>query len=176
MGNFNPEIISDMRTRLFFGIIYSDPESLDRAVNWIRENCGIAHETPVIPFDYTDYYKEEMGWPLWRLWIATKRIILENELVEWKLKSIEKERELAVEGKRRVNLDPGGISKPRVVLVTTKNYSHRIYMGKGIFAEITLLFKKGGYHPLPWTYPDYASEFFIKFASHVRRLKDDKIY
>ncbi|RKZ20884.1 hypothetical protein DRQ23_08290, partial [bacterium] len=61
-----------MNTRLFFGIIYSDPESLDRAVNWIRENCGISYETPVIPFNYTDYYKEEMGWPLWRLWIATE--------------------------------------------------------------------------------------------------------
>ncbi|HPP13008.1 MAG TPA: DUF4416 family protein, partial [bacterium] len=68
----------------------------------------------------------------------------------------------------QVNLDPGYLDLARVVLFTTKDFSHRIYMSQGIYAEITLLFHQGKFQPLPWTYPDYQTEQYLKFFSWVR--------
>ena len=68
-----------------------------------------------------------------------------------------------------VNIDPGYLLHERFVLATGKNYSHRIYIGKGIYADLTLMYTKGKFEPLPWTYPDYASENIIDFLEKVRK-------
>jgi len=125
-------------------------------------------ESEEIPFDFTDYYDEELGSELKRKWVSIDKKIPENELVPLKHTSIEWERELAINNKRTINCDPGGISRSRVVLVTTKNYSHRIYLGNGIYGEVTLLYKNKHFQPLEWTYPDYRSNTFIKFALKCR--------
>ena len=72
------------------------------------------------------------------------------------------------DGKRQVNIDPGYISLERLVLATGKNYTHRIYLSKGIFADLTLIFHKGSFSPLQWTYEDYASPEIIAFFNDVR--------
>ena len=69
---------------------------------------------------------------------------------------------------RRINLDPGYISPAKLVLASTKNYSHRIYLAKGIYAEVTLYFEKGTFHSFPWTYPDYKSKEYLEIFNKIR--------
>ena len=76
---------------------------------------------------------------------------------------------LAVANRRNVNIDPGYLLLSRFVLATGKDFSHRIYIGRGIYAEVTLMFKKGEFHTLAWTYPDYASAEMTDFLLSVRR-------
>jgi hypothetical protein len=45
-----------------------------------------------------------------------------------------------------------------LVLATGKNCAHRIYLDRGIYADLTLVFHQKAYRPLPWTYPDYGDE------------------
>jgi len=72
------------------------------------------------------------------------------------------------EDQRRVNLDPGYITLSKLVLATSKDYSHRVYLGAGIYAETTLRFEGGRWAPWPWTYPDYADCRYHKFFEQVR--------
>jgi len=77
--------------------------------------------------------------------------------------------ELSRVGKRRVNLDPGLLSAERLVLATGKNYTHRIYLRDGIYADLTLLYEKGAYRTLPWTYPDYQDPSLLHFLGALRQ-------
>ena len=80
---------------------------------------------------------------------------------------------LNAQGGRQVNIDPGIISMSNVILATTKNYSHRIYLGKGIYAEVTLLFTAKSFTVLDWTYPDYRESSTIDFFNQARTLLKD---
>jgi hypothetical protein len=57
----------------------------------------------------------------------------------------------------------------RFVLATGKNYSHRIYIGKGIYADLTLIFESSAFRKLPWTYPDYSDKVMLDYLQQVRR-------
>jgi len=76
----------------------------------------------------------------------------------------------AKEGKRTVNIDSGYIALEHVILATTKGYAHRVYLGKGIHADLTLMFNSGSYRALEWTYPDYAEEQTIALFNRWRDL------
>ena len=69
---------------------------------------------------------------------------------------------------RPLNLDPGYITLAKLVLASTKDHSHRIYLGQGIYAEITLDLSRGGWQPSEWTYPDYRRADFHQFFVHCR--------
>jgi len=155
-------------TKIFFGLIYRDNEYYYKIIDKLKNLAPIDIESEEIPFDFTDYYKKEFGSNLMRKWVSIDKKIPENELVYLKQTSIGWEEDLSFDQKRKVNCDPGGISLSRVILVTTKNYSHRIYMGNGIYSEITLIFKNKIFTPLEWTYPDYRNKTFINFALKCR--------
>ncbi len=108
-------------------------------------------------FDFTDYYAAEMGPDLKRRLMAFKRLVDPGRLAAIKLATNGIEDRMAVDGRRRVNLDPGILSRERFVLATGKNFSHRIYLAEGIWADLTLTFRHGRFETLPWTYPDYAA-------------------
>jgi hypothetical protein len=74
-----------------------------------------------------------------------------------------------------VNLDPGYVSLSKLVLATTKDYSHRIYVGSGMYAESALHFENGQWTAWPWTYPDYAGPRYHAFFGHVRELYKAKL-
>jgi len=113
---------------------------------------------PSLAWDYSDYYRDEMGSPLRRSFIFFRQAIDAGRLADIKLITNDIECRLSTSGKRNINLDPGYLTLAKVVLASTKNYSHRIYIGKGIYAEITLIFREGEYRPHLFTYADYASE------------------
>jgi hypothetical protein len=111
-----------------------------------------------------------MGSPLHRRFLSAERPVSRDALPAIKIAMESIEAEFSEGGKRTVNLDPGLLSPENFILATGKNYSHRVYLGMGVFADLTLVFRNGGYQPLPWTYPDYASEEIRSLLRELRRV------
>ena len=168
------------RVKIFCGIIGREeciPDALDLLTNAFGEvDC----ETDVRDFDSTDYYTREMGGGLKRKWVAFGPLRERAYLAQAKHLSVELELKLAVDGRRTVNIDPGYVDDAQVVLATTKDFAHRLYIGMGYYAEPTLIFVKGegGYRPLEWTYPDYKTVRALRFfrdvrCEYLRQVKQD---
>jgi hypothetical protein len=130
----------------------------------------IDYESELLPFDHTSYYEQEFGPGLVRRIVAFTDLIAPQRLAEIKRTTNELEMNWAVGEQRRVNLDPGYISLSKMVLATTKNYSHRIYLGQGIYAEVTLHYRHSAFHPWEWTYPDYASPRYLEICGRIRDI------
>ncbi|MFH0824730.1 MAG: DUF4416 family protein [Pseudomonadota bacterium] len=129
---------------------------------------SLQEEIGPMPFDFTSYYEQEMGPGIKRwLWFFPEGVD-RGELAGIKLLTNEVEQSYTKMGRRRFNLDPGLLSLENFILATGKNRAHRIYIGKGIFADLTLVFRKGTYHSLEWTYPDYASAEMIGVLNRLR--------
>jgi len=124
--------------------------------------------SPWLPFNFTMYYDKEMGAPLFRKILVFKTLIDQDTLAEIKIFTNDLELEYSKNSKRMVNLDPGYMLQERFVLATGKNYSHRIYIGKYIYADLTLIYTKDEFQTLPWTYPDYAEKNMLTFLGKVR--------
>jgi len=125
---------------------------------------------PAMAFDRTAYYNDELGTPLARRLVAFARLASQEALGPAKRRTNALEDRLArPDGRRRVNLDPGLLTQERFVLATGKNYTHRIYLGDGIFGDLTLVFQAGSWQTLPWTFPDYAAPGMTAFLTDIRR-------
>lgn len=124
----------------------------------------------ILNFDYTGYYYKEMGRPLKRAFISFQELTGEDKLADIKLYTNRLEKHFSVKGKRSINIDPGMLNLAKLILATTKDYSHRIYLNKGIFAEVTLCYRSGSFRPWPWTYPDYRSEQCIAIFNSIRNI------
>jgi hypothetical protein len=147
-----------------------DRACLEKLFPWLVEICGpVDMVSRWLDFDYTDYYYKEMGSPLFRKVFAFKNLIGQDTLARIKEKTNELENRFEISGRRIINIDPGYLVSSRFILATGKEYSHRIYIGRKIYADLTLMYsKKQGFKTLEWTYPDYASETMISFLSKVR--------
>jgi hypothetical protein len=162
--------------KLFIGTLVSHTKLISEVEQRLTEAYGpIDHRSAVIPFDFTDYYEPEMGDIIDRVLFSFERLIEADRLPEIKRQTNRIEAELVTlyaVVKRPVNLDPGYIEQAKVILASTKNFYHRIYLGNGIFGEVTLHFKNNTFQFFPWTYPDYQSmdyqEFFLKMR-HIYR-------
>jgi Domain of unknown function (DUF4416) len=155
--------------KLLFSLFSSDKPLIDVLIDRL---AGIFGQTdrisPWLLFDRTRYYEKEMGWPLHRRFVSFIRLIRPEEIVDIKLKAVEMEREYLREGNRLINIDPGYISLERLILATGKNYTHRVYMSRGIYADLTLIFNKGSFRPLEWTYMDYSDPETIAYFNDER--------
>ena len=156
--------------------IFSQQESLISIVgNALSGAYGTADfKSSVIPFDWTSYYEPEFGSSLKRIFISFTELVFQDTLAEIKHATHKLEQEFSEEGKRQVNIDPGILTAERLVLATGKNFPNRIYLGRGVFADLMFIYRKDSFMPLPWTYPDYASQEVIEFWNNVRKsyLKD----
>jgi len=162
------------KSLLFIGLIWARQLPTDVFLAEITGHFGpIVVFSRIIPFNFSDYYTPEMGTDLQRQWLGLGCQIAPEDIRRIKIITNQIEQQLAIDGRRRVNLDPGYITLSRVVLATTKDYSHRIYLGDGIYAEVTLRYQNGSYFPLPWTYPDYrlpvAGDFFLQMRDLLRQ-------
>jgi len=140
-----------------------------------REFGPIDYQSTLIPFDFTDYYEEEMGKSLKRCFFSFETLVDPSTLAQIKIQTNAMEESFAVDGKRRVNLDPGLLALSRFVLATTKESGHRIALRDGIWAEITLLYRKKDFQSLPWTYPDYASRTYRDILLEIRALYKEQL-
>jgi hypothetical protein len=120
-------------------------------------------------FDFTDYYETEMGCDLSRRLLTFRELIAQKRLSAIKQETNRIESTHAEGGKRRINIDPGYLLSERFVLASGKNFTHRIYIGRGIYADLTLVYQDGEFRQLPWTYPDYADISMRRFLEKVRR-------
>lgn len=147
---------------------------LEEASLVLKRKFGpIMVRSKLFDFTHTDYYEGEMGKGLKKTFLVFKKQIKPEKLIDLKLYAMKIESRFSVKkdgiARRMVNLDPGYLSLSKLVLSTHKDYSHRIYLGKGIYAEVTLFYKDNSFRPFPWTYPDYAASEYITFFNDARK-------
>jgi len=164
------------KNKLIIGFIYNDRQILDKAEPAIIKKFGkVDSASREIPFVQTKYYESEMGTNLKRRFISMERLMGNEKYWKVKLFTNKLERKLSLKGKRRVNIDPGIISLSKLVLLTAKDYAHRLYLSDGIFAEVTLSFKGASFQPLEYTYPDYKTKEYIDFLNKVRGILKSRL-
>lgn len=168
MGKIN----TPQPVKLICGLIAAGNEILTNTKEYLKTIFGkIDIESDIIPFNFTSYYEKEMGTNLIRCFISFEELIIPERLAEIKLQTNQIEYEFARDkslGLRNINIDPGYIEPSKLVLASTKNFAHRIYIGKGIYAEITLIFRKNGIEFMKWTYPDYKTDTAVNFLLSAR--------
>ena len=144
--------------KLFTGLIHGPASPLDECIRSLEEGIDeIEFRSEDMPFDYTGYYEEEMGTGLTRTLITYRKLIKREKIVELKIFTNKLEKVFSFENKRTVNIDPGYIAQEHIILATGKGFSHRPYLGRGVYADLTLVYTKDEYRALEWTYPDYGT-------------------
>jgi hypothetical protein len=121
-----------------------------------------------IEFSWSRYYEEEMGEGLLKYYLIFKAPIDRSRLPSIKNHTNQIESQFSVSGKRAVNIDPGYLAKDKLVLASSKDFYHRLYLGEGIFGEVTLHYRKGRFRHFSWTYTDYQGPEFYKFLEAAR--------
>ena len=152
------------------GVIASPERDLGQVENLLEDAFGpVDLRSERIPFDQTSYYQQEMGDELVREWVSFEKLVQQDAIADAKRATNRIEARFArPDGSRTVNLDPGYIVPPRLVLATMKDFAHRIYVGKRVYAEVTLIYRDGEFQPLAWTYPDYQQPVALDFFTIVR--------
>lgn len=152
-----------------FGILAASVELLQAAHTALNEQFGVVELTSE-PERWTvsSYYCREMGEEIWRQYVALSELMAPGELPAWKITANALEQRWVGERGRAVNLDPGYVAFDKVVLASTKDAAHRVYVGRGIYAEATLRFVRGSFEPWPYSYRDYASPQALGFFNRVR--------
>jgi len=157
---------------LIVGMLSAWPELFEPARERLVARFGpVALTSDVMDFDFTDYYAAEMGSGIKRQFLSFAQPFDPAALAEVKLWTNDLEREFATPARpvpRPLNLDPGYVDLNRLVLATTKDFPHRIYLGRGIYAEVTLQYARGGFEAQPWTYRDYRTPAYHAFFRAVR--------
>ncbi len=162
--------------KLIAGFIFAKEEQYLRAKKIMaRFFSAPDFETEVLSFEHTGYYAGEFGTGLKRVFLSFRRLIPAERLAEIKIITNRIESRLSVNGRRTVNIDPGYIDLAKLVLATTKDYSHRIYLGSGISAEVTLFYSKGDFQSWPWTYPDYCTPEYRRAFCRIREIYSAQI-
>ncbi len=169
MGNVNS---TPGPVKLFVGMLSQDIALLERLKEKLQNVFGpLDMESPVWQWEHSDYYLKEMGKGLKRQFIFFRKLINPQAISGTKLKTIGIEREYLNEnGGRRINLDPGYLDSAKVVLVSTKDFSHRIYLENGIYGEVTLIYSGKTYRTFPYTYPDFRTGEYFDIFKKAREL------
>lgn len=155
--------------KLVTGLFMKEKSLIVPVVRELVEKFGsIDMVSQWLPFNYTSYYEPEMGSPLFRRVFAFKSLVEQSSLPEIKIITNKIEKKYSKNDKRLVNIDPGYMLQERFVLATGKNYAHRIYIGMGIYADLTLIYQKGSFKKLSWTYPDYTEKNMVAYLEMVR--------
>ena len=155
--------------KLVIGLFMKDKALFETAARRLAEIFGpVDLVSGWFAFDFTSYYEPEMGRPLFRRMLGFQTLIAQDSLAAIKHRTNSMEDLYLSHDSRQVNIDPGYLLLERFVLATGKNFSHRIYIGQNIYADLTLTYSKGSFQTLPLTYPDYASPEIRQFLLQVR--------
>ncbi len=162
--------------KLIVGMLSIAPELFQIAEEAMVKLWGdIDVHSEVMPFIYTRYYNKAMGEGLLRKFVSFEKVIMPNDIstIKHQSNALELEIDNSTLGqglgvKRAVNLDPGYINTSKLVLVTTKDYSHRVFIGNDMYAEATLHYCYDKWNSWGYTYPDYASGDYDVFLNAAR--------
>lgn len=156
---------------LFVSSLYSMESAYETSKDSLKKTFGtVLFESQPIPWQFSNHYNDELGTPIYRSLLFFDAVIEPSFIIEAKHITNDLESELSRENRRLVNLDPGYMTLAKVVLASTKNYSHRIYLGRRIYGELALYFKDGMFRPAFYTYNDYKSEPLLSIFCDVRLL------
>jgi len=163
--------------KLFVGILSSVDGLFAEAESTLADLYGAVDlRSDLLTFDSTHYYDGEMGAPIWRRFVSFTELIGADRISGIKIETNEVEeryRTRVHDVSRPLNLDPGYVELSKVVLASTKNFYHRIFLAEGIYGEVTLHYSAGAWHPFPWSFPDFRSgryhEFFLRVRQTYRR-------
>lgn len=177
------EIKQRSPVKLIIGFILSRPKAFfkedavfAKAKDTLQRRFGkIDFESRELPFLYTDYYERELGKNLRRKFVSFKKLIPADALARIKIATNRLEQKLSLNNRRLINIDPGYLDLSKLVLATTKDYNHRIYLSAGIYAEITLFFQNKTFNPWQWTYPDYQTKSYIDIFNQIRGIYSRQI-
>lgn len=162
--------------KLVIGLLLSDKDDRGRVAAILEKSYGPCdYMSDPVDFVYTDYYAEEMGDRLTRIFLAFKRLVKPDSLYHVKRKTNRLEDRFRHAGKRRVNIDPGILNASRLILASTKNNGHRFPLRKGIYGELTLLYFDGRYNDLFWTYRDFRSAEYHEILLEIRSIYKKQI-
>ncbi len=159
---------------LFFsGILAAEPSLLPLAREVLERVFGPAFmASDVFPFLHTEYYKDELGTNPVRQFLAWPDLYPTEKIADAKLLTnameIDLARQIGSNLSRPINLDPGYLTLAKLVLASAKNHAHRIHLRDGIYAEITLQYRHGHFHALPWTFPDFADNRYHAYFLGLR--------
>ncbi len=158
--------------KTFCAITFAPEIDCNLVVEQIEAIFGaIDLRSEVFNFDgFTSYYQAEMGAGLQKLFVSFGQLAEAESLPHYKVKTNELETRFIRDRQRSVNVDPGYLTEAKVVLATTKDYSHRLYLGQGIFGDIHLQFARKSFQPQAWTYPDYQQELAVQFFNRLREI------
>ncbi len=163
--------------KLICGMLSTAPRLLEQVRERLGELFGPLDQTSeTTTFDFTDYYDQSMGCPLYRQFVSFAQLMSAGDLAAAKLATNDLEDRVAAEcaevdpesPPRPINLDPGYVAEPKLVLASMKDGPQRVYLSDGVFGEVTLLYRRGRWQPLEWTFPDYASGRYDAFLTSVR--------
>lgn len=157
--------------KLFTAVTFNDDELYEKTQELLIEHFGLIQViSKKIDFSFTEYYADEMGLNLKKQFLGFTKLIRPENLPDIKLITNEIEETFQINGKRQVNIDPGYLTAANVILATTKNFDHRIYLGKGIYGDVHTRYRGGKFHFNDWTYPDYKDMMVIDFFARLRKV------
>ncbi len=167
------EISTHQPVLLICALVSRYPNALRWGIDQLIKSYGpVALESPVYDFTETTYYNATMGEDLRKQFVAFETLVQPDAIVDAKRATNQMEQDYIAQHsdpeERPLNLDPGYISTAKLVLATTKDRDHRLYMAKGIYAEVTLYFRQKQWCGSRWTYPDYQREDFQEYFSKCR--------
>ncbi len=155
--------------KLVVGLLAGSDTLLDEAIAALSERFGrVDASSGPRPWEVSTYYRDEMGPHLRRQFLSFGDLIAPGKLAGVKQMTNDMENAWRTATGRQVNIDPGYVATTKLVLASTKDAAHRVYLSGGIFAEVTLEFANGSFRPHAHTYPDYASPAAIAFFNAVR--------
>lgn len=163
-----PKLALDVK--LFTAVTFNNKDIYEAIKSILTEKFGAIDTLSVIyDFIYTQYYAKEMGVNLQKQFLGFETLIRPESLPHIKLMTNEIEQKFSQENKRQINIDPGYLTGAKVVLATTKNFDHRIYLGKGIYGDVHLRYRRKKFIMNEWTYPDYREMIVIDFFARLRK-------
>ncbi|MBI1912989.1 MAG: DUF4416 family protein [Deltaproteobacteria bacterium] len=163
--------------KLVISIFTNETNLFPEALSRLEERFGaIDCLSETLDFSSTDYYEGEFGTGLKRKIASFEELINIEDLAPIKLFTNALEAEyLKGDNKRRVNIDPGFMALEKFVLASCKNFSHRIYLKEGVFADLTMIYEQGRFRSLEWTYPDYNTDAMKALLKQIRKRYAFKI-
>lgn len=157
--------------KFFVGILFSNEQLMDKAIDLLADQFGeIDFTSREFEFNVSNYYKEEMGYPISRKFISFKNLINPGNLVKIKIETNKIENLAGLDGRRKVNLDPGYMDYNKVVLASAKYNGQKIYLDHGIYADLTLLYEKRNFQPFPYSFPDFKTGQYNETFVQIRTL------
>ncbi|MCP4050468.1 MAG: DUF4416 family protein [bacterium] len=174
MGKIKPFV----EVSLFIGLLYKKDYIFESSIKKIKHLFGkIKYISDPFLFSHTKYYKNEMGDNLVKRFISIDSLWEPACIYKAKIWTNDIENQHLSKGKRLINIDPGSLSLYNIILLTTKNYSHRFPLNQGIYGEISMIYDKTDkeYKPMPWTYPDYKTTEYQSTFKKIREFYKDRV-